>query len=161
MSLPSARPLIPEQRSVTEEGGLALPRRRASGAGQIVTSRSMGQARTRNLELYISLGCALENLPVAAEHFGFRHGISYFPEPGNEELAATVMLPPPAECPPTPGPELPSRLSSDGITTTAAFARLRCRSSCGSACWPAASSPISAFTSPTIAISAAGSTRSL
>jgi hypothetical protein len=99
MSLPSARPLIPEQRSVTEEGGLALPRRRASGAGQIVTSRSMGQARTRNRELYISLGCALENLPVAAEHFGFRHGISYFPEPGNEELAATVMLPPPGGVP--------------------------------------------------------------
>jgi nitroreductase len=47
-----------------------------------------------NRELYISLGCALENLLVAAEHFGFRHGISYFPEPGNEELAATVVFAP-------------------------------------------------------------------
>ena len=31
-------------------------------------------------ELYISLGCALENLLVAAEHFGFRHEVFYFPE---------------------------------------------------------------------------------
>jgi len=43
-------------------------------------------------ELYISLGCALENLLVAAEHFGFRHGVSYFPEPGNDELAVTVLF---------------------------------------------------------------------
>jgi nitroreductase len=45
-------------------------------------------------ELYISLGCALENLLVAAEHFGFRHGVSYFPEPGNDELAVTVLFAP-------------------------------------------------------------------
>jgi nitroreductase len=45
-------------------------------------------------ELYISLGCALENLLVAAEHFGFRHGVSYFPDPGNEGLAATVLFAP-------------------------------------------------------------------
>ena len=43
-------------------------------------------------EMYISLGCALENLLVAAEHFGFRHGISYFPEPGHEELVATLVF---------------------------------------------------------------------
>jgi nitroreductase len=43
-------------------------------------------------ELFISLGCALENLLVAAEHFGFRHGVSYFPEPGNQQLAATVVF---------------------------------------------------------------------
>ena len=43
-------------------------------------------------ELYISLGCALENLLVAAEHFGFRHGISYFPEPENQELVASVTF---------------------------------------------------------------------
>lgn len=43
-------------------------------------------------ELYISLGCALENLLVAAEHFGFRHGVSYFPEPRQEELVATVVF---------------------------------------------------------------------
>lgn len=45
-------------------------------------------------ELYISLGCALENLLVAAEHFGFRHGVTYFPERGQDELVATVMFAP-------------------------------------------------------------------
>jgi nitroreductase len=45
-------------------------------------------------ELYISLGCALENLVVAAEHFGFRHGITYFPEPEHAELVATVAFAP-------------------------------------------------------------------
>jgi nitroreductase len=45
-------------------------------------------------ELYISIGCALENLLVAAEHFGFRHGVSYFPEPENDEVAATVVFAP-------------------------------------------------------------------
>ena len=45
-------------------------------------------------ELYIGLGCALENLLVAAEHFGFRHGVSYFPEAGNNELAVTVLFAP-------------------------------------------------------------------
>ena len=45
-------------------------------------------------ELYISLGCALENLLVAAEHFGFRHGVTYFPERGQDELVATVLFAP-------------------------------------------------------------------
>ena len=31
-------------------------------------------------ELYISVGCALENLLVAAEHFGMAHEIRYVPE---------------------------------------------------------------------------------
>jgi nitroreductase len=45
-------------------------------------------------ELYISLGCTLENLLVAAEHFGFRHEVTYFPEFGNTELAASVAFAP-------------------------------------------------------------------
>lgn len=48
-------------------------------------------------ELYISLGCALENLLVAAEQFGFRHTVHYFPQPSNEELAATVVFQPGGE----------------------------------------------------------------
>ena len=31
-------------------------------------------------ELYISVGCALENLLIAARHFGFASTISYFPQ---------------------------------------------------------------------------------
>jgi nitroreductase len=45
-------------------------------------------------ELYISLGCALENLLVAAEQFGFSHEVSYFPQPTNDELAAVVTFHP-------------------------------------------------------------------
>jgi nitroreductase len=45
-------------------------------------------------ELYISLGCALENLLVAAEHFGFRHGVTHFPERRHDELVATVVFAP-------------------------------------------------------------------
>ena len=41
-------------------------------------------------ELYISLGCALENLLVAAEQFGFHHGVRYLPERARPELAAEV-----------------------------------------------------------------------
>jgi hypothetical protein len=45
-------------------------------------------------ELYISLGCALENLLIASEQFGFRHEVSYFPQSTNEELAAIVTFHP-------------------------------------------------------------------
>jgi hypothetical protein len=57
-------------------------------------SRAQSVADPGKRELYISLGCALENLLVAAEHFGLRHGVSYFPEPGQAELAATVHFAP-------------------------------------------------------------------
>lgn len=43
-------------------------------------------------ELYISLGCALENLLVAAEHFGYGYDVTYFP--GDEDLVAVVKLAP-------------------------------------------------------------------
>jgi hypothetical protein len=52
-------------------------------------------------ELYISLGCALENLLVAGEQFGFRPEVSYFPQSSNEELAATVTFHPDGSQPPT------------------------------------------------------------
>jgi hypothetical protein len=55
-------------------------------------SQRIGDPNRR--ELYISLGCALENLLVAAEHFGFGHAVSYFPEPAQQELAATVTFAP-------------------------------------------------------------------
>jgi nitroreductase len=45
-------------------------------------------------ELYISLGCSLENLLVAAEHFGFRHQVAYFPEYGNDEFVASIAFEP-------------------------------------------------------------------
>lgn len=51
-------------------------------------------------ELHISVGCALENLLIAAEHFEYGHQVTYFPEPVNEELVATVKLKPQGQ--PTP-----------------------------------------------------------
>lgn len=45
-------------------------------------------------ELYVSLGCALENMLVAAEHFGYAYRVTYCPEPANGELAATVSFMP-------------------------------------------------------------------
>lgn len=43
-------------------------------------------------ELHISLGCALENLLVAAEHFGYSYDVTYLP--GNDSLVAVVKLTP-------------------------------------------------------------------
>ncbi|RCV66143.1 Nitroreductase [Methanophagales archaeon] len=51
-------------------------------------------------EQHISVGCALENLLIAAEHFGYGHQVTYFPKPANEELVATVKLKPQGQ--PTP-----------------------------------------------------------
>ena len=41
-------------------------------------------------ELYASVGCALENLLIAAEHFGYGYHVTYFPEPSNLQLVAAV-----------------------------------------------------------------------
>jgi len=43
-------------------------------------------------ELHISTGCALENLLVAAEHFGLGHQTDYLPDPKNPMHAATVRF---------------------------------------------------------------------
>jgi nitroreductase len=43
-------------------------------------------------ELYLSLGCALENLLVAAEQFGFATEVTYFPDGTRSDLAARVVF---------------------------------------------------------------------
>lgn len=45
-------------------------------------------------ELTISLGCALENLLIAAKHFGFAREVHYFPDPLQPDLVVTVTLEP-------------------------------------------------------------------
>ena len=57
-------------------------------------NRAQGLADPDRRELYISLGCALENLLVAAEHFGLGHAVAYFPERRQGQLAATVTFEP-------------------------------------------------------------------
>lgn len=43
-------------------------------------------------ELYLSLGCALENLLVAAEQVGFRYSVAYLPGQPDESVAAAVAF---------------------------------------------------------------------
>lgn len=43
-------------------------------------------------ELYISVGCAIENLLIAAEHFGYGHSSVYFPDPANPRLVAIISF---------------------------------------------------------------------
>ncbi len=43
-------------------------------------------------ELYISIGCALENLLIAATHFGLNTSVTYFPNPQDDVWVATVMF---------------------------------------------------------------------
>jgi nitroreductase len=57
-------------------------------------TRSQPVADCGRRELYISLGCALENLLVASEQFAFSHEVTYFPQSTNEELAAIVNFRP-------------------------------------------------------------------
>lgn len=55
-------------------------------------SRWLRVADRNRRELYVSIGCALENLLVAAEQFGFDHRVTYFPAAGDENPAVTVEL---------------------------------------------------------------------
>lgn len=53
-------------------------------------------------ELHISAGCAVENLVVAAAHFGLDTSVTYFPNPESEYFAAKVALRPAADPVPVP-----------------------------------------------------------
>lgn len=55
-------------------------------------SRWLRKADRDQRELYISLGCALENLLIAAEHYGYGHQIEWFPEGEASERVAQVQL---------------------------------------------------------------------
>lgn len=43
-------------------------------------------------EMYLNAGCALENLLVAAEHFGFAHHVDYLPDAGDPACVAVVAF---------------------------------------------------------------------
>jgi nitroreductase len=85
-------------------------------------------------ELYLSVGCALENLLVAAEHFGFRHDVDWFPQGEEADCVAQVHLEPGGEASPWRPPELFSMLTvrhtshqlhTSGSVPEADIARLR------------------------------------
>jgi nitroreductase len=69
-------------------------------------SRWQRVADPNQRELRVSLGCALENLLIAAEHFGFGHQVSYFGRDQIHSLAATVEL----DGRPQPAPFRPASL---------------------------------------------------
>jgi nitroreductase len=43
-------------------------------------------------ELYLSVGCAIENILVAAEHLGLAASVQYFPDPVQDDFIARVRL---------------------------------------------------------------------
>jgi len=55
-------------------------------------SRWLNVADPDQREMHASVGCALENLLVVAEHYGFAHTVTYFPKPVDETLVASVRL---------------------------------------------------------------------
>ncbi len=69
-------------------------------------SRWLKVADADQRELHVSLGCALENLLVAAEHVGYGHRVAYLPEEGEDDLIAAVTFEPDGEPAPFRPPEL-------------------------------------------------------
>jgi hypothetical protein len=57
------------------------------------TERWLRVADAEKRELYLSVGCALENLLVAAERFGFVHEVEYFPTDDEAYVARVVLSP--------------------------------------------------------------------
>jgi nitroreductase len=55
-------------------------------------SRWQQVSDSQQRELYISLGCALENLLVALEHFGFGHHVTLCPGAEDDSIAAQVAV---------------------------------------------------------------------
>ena len=55
-------------------------------------SRWQPVADPHKRDLYMSLGCALENLLIALEHFGFGHLENYFPRPDDDSVAAQIAI---------------------------------------------------------------------
>lgn len=55
-------------------------------------TRALPASDTNNRQLHISIGCAIENLLLAADYYGFTHEISYFPEGIASAPAARIVL---------------------------------------------------------------------
>jgi hypothetical protein len=66
------------------------------------TGRSMGAMDPLGREMYLSLGCALENLVLAAKAHGYRADVRLMPTPGDPTHVAWVAI--------APGPTEPSAL---------------------------------------------------
>jgi hypothetical protein len=69
-------------------------------------SRWLKVADADQRELHISIGCALENLLIAAEYFGYGYQVDLLPNPDTSELMATVFLLPGEQAQPLRDPAL-------------------------------------------------------
>lgn len=85
------------------------------------SSRRLKVADKDQRELYLSIGCALENLLIAAEHFGYQCVVEYFPQTGNEEFVARVCFQPNPQISHTPHARL-FRFITERATFHGAFA---------------------------------------
>jgi hypothetical protein len=56
------------------------------------TRRSIGAIDPHLREMYMGIGCALENLLIAAAHIGYATTVKYLPDPANPAHAATLRL---------------------------------------------------------------------
>jgi nitroreductase len=70
------------------------------------TDRWLKIADADQSELHISVGCAIENLLVAAEHFDYGYKIDYFPEESNPRAIAVITLEPVSKPSSVRNPEL-------------------------------------------------------
>jgi nitroreductase len=55
-------------------------------------SRWLRVADADQRELHVSIGCALENLLVAAEYFGYGHRVAYLPQGEDDDVVALVTF---------------------------------------------------------------------
>ena len=82
MLAPSSHNTQPWSFSIDDEGVLISP----------AFDRWLEVADSDKREIYISIGCALENLLVAADHFGFGTQLKFLPEPHDPGPAVRVKL---------------------------------------------------------------------
>lgn len=54
--------------------------------------RALSQSDPEGRQLLISIGCAIENLIIAADYYGFRTDVSYFPSASDKNLVAKVLF---------------------------------------------------------------------
>ena len=55
-------------------------------------SRELKVSDENGRQLFISLGCAIENIIVAGDYYGFVSAVEYLPDTSNEDLAAKISL---------------------------------------------------------------------
>ena len=54
--------------------------------------RSLAQSDPDRRQLMVSIGCALENLLLAADYYGFKVGVDYLPEGEKQDLISRIII---------------------------------------------------------------------